>query len=452
MQKRHGWKGIRIDWRSLRSRGTLAVGTVSLAVALGWFVLSLQTAHSRRVQVTEADVAGTARVLARSFESSGLLDNLAAEKRLSSLARSVAEDLAPGSSVRIVQPDPAVASLIGKTPHQPQTAAFLVIGTSVEQDPATTVDYLPQMDPALTEGRTVVLHQGNQAVAYAPVRDEWNHALALIRVAETFGRGFFARLGDVLWRLVLALGCAALVTKAADQALRRHAANLLDLARGYAGAVLERPLLSTEVLELARRIAGPSAARVSSESTLSGDASTAPVDGKPASRRAGGVKRQVFEPRKLVERIVLPMRARAAEKGIEISIIAGADVPRRLIGSPRALAAALNVLLENAVSHTRSGTIQLRVTRVLERPEYRFEVVDSGVGIPWQFQPSLDETMRKAAGRDPRQFRGLERVSAIAARLGGELGFESQPGSGSRFFLTARCEPVEVAASALPTA
>jgi hypothetical protein len=450
MQKRHGGKGLQIDWRSLRWRGTLAVGTLSLAMALGWFVLSLGAAHSRRVHVTEADVAGTARVLARSFEASGLVESLAAEGRLSDLARSVAQDLRPGSSVRIVQPDPAVASLIGKTPHQPQTAAFHVIGTSLEQDPATSVDYLPQMDPALTEGRTVVLHQGNQAVAYAPVRDEWNHALALIRVAETFGRGFWARLGDVFWRLVVALGCAALVTKATDQVLRRHATNLVDLARGYAGAVLERPFLSTEVLELAQRIAGPSAARALPESAPSGDASTAPVEEKSARRAA--VKRQIFEPRKLVERIVLPVRGRAAEKGIEVSIVAGADVPRRLIGSPRALAAALNVLLENAVSHTRSGTIQVRVTRVLERPEYRFEVVDSGVGIPWQFQPSLDETVRKAAGRDPRQFRGLERVSAIAARLGGELGFESQPGSGSRFFLTARCEPVEVAASALPIA
>ena len=125
-------------------------------------------------------------------------------------------------------------------------------------------------------------------------------------------------------------------------------------------------------------------------------------------------------------------------------------MPRRLIGSPRALAAALNVLIENAVSHTRSGTIQIRVTRVLERPEYRFEVVDTGVGIPWQLQPTLDDTVRKAAGRDPRSFRGgLERVSAIAARLGGELGFESQPGSGSRFFLTARCEPAESAAHTL---
>ena len=317
MQKRHGGKRIHIDWRSFRSRGTLAVGAVTFTAAIAWFVLSLQSAHSRRVQVTEADVGGTARVLARSFEASGLLDTLTTEGRLdgrlSSLARSVAQDLAAGSSVRIVQPDPGVASLIGRTPQQPHAAAFQVIGTSLDQDAAATIDYLPEMNPALTEGRTVVLHQGNQAVAYAPVRDEWNHALALIRVAESFGRGFFARVWDVLWRLVAALGCAAFLTKTADQALRRHAGHLLDLARGYAGAVLDRPLLSTEVQELATRIAGPSAARPASDVAPAGDALEASSGDRKAARQAGTVKRAIFEPRKLVERIVLPARARAAE-------------------------------------------------------------------------------------------------------------------------------------------
>jgi hypothetical protein len=428
------------------------MGTLALATALAWVTTTLEATNSGRTRAAQARVSSSARVMARAletFDPEAGLESLKSSGRVASLARSVTQDLAPGSTVRIAEPDPVLANLITKTPHQPQTGAFRVIGSSVEKDPVVTVDYLPELDPVMTEGRTVVLLQGSQAVAYTPVRDEWNHPLAMIRVAESYQPSAWARLGDLLLRLVAALGCAALVTYATDVALRRHAANLLDLAYGYGNTVIERPMLSTEVLALASRTGGPLPARAPNPETVAADT-------LPAARQArapGPAKRAVFEPRKLLERCVQALRPAAARKGVEISIVCGADVPRRLIGSPRAISAALQQLLQNAVSHTRQGSIQVRAQRVLERLEYRFEVVDTGVGIPWQFQPALDEVMRRAAGRDPREFpSGLERVSAIAARLGGELGFESQPGAGSRFFLSARCEPCEAVAQAQPAA
>ncbi len=454
MRKGRGRMGIRIDWRSLRTRGLLAVGAVSLSAGAAWVGTSLDAAGAAREDLARARVAGAARALARSFEVDGLVDRAETGSELSELARSVALDLVPGATVRILRPDESVSPLVALAPHQAQSAAFRTIGTSLEGDPVSSLDYLPAMDPALSAGREVVLLQGEQAVAYAPVRDEWNHALALVRVAEPFGRSFWRAFGDLLLRLAGALAGAFLLVAAADLALRRHTSALQDLARGFAGQVLERRCLSDDVRALALTLADPRTRTPDIEAAPEDELSApTPGAGRAAEKRPARVatpKRQIFDPRNLLDRAALAFRARAAEKDIEIALQVGPDVPSRLIGSPRALLAALHALLENAVSYTRRGSIQLRVTRVLERPEFRFEVADTGVGVPWQAQPPLDEILRQAAGRDPREFpSGLGRASSIAARLGGELGFESQPGAGSRFFFTACCEPVESAPLAL---
>ena len=120
-------------------------------------------------------------------------------------------------------------------------------------------------------------------------------------------------------------------------------------------------------------------------------------------------------------------------------------VPSRLTGHPVAIYQALDALVRNAMRATEYGSVTLKVSRAGEGPEgwrLRFEVADTGPGIPFKDQPALTDVLVRAAGQDPRTVKEPMPLAASLARaLGGDLGFESQPGQGTRFAFTALIQP-----------
>ena len=133
-------------------------------------------------------------------------------------------------------------------------------------------------------------------------------------------------------------------------------------------------------------------------------------------------------------------------KGLTLSIDYG-DVPPMLKGDPTRLRQALLNFANNAVKFTEQGSITIRC-RLLERNGQqllvRFEVTDTGIGIPAEsfqalFQPFKqvdDSTTRKYGGTGL----GLAITQRLAQLLGGKAGVESQLGVGSTFWFTARLE------------
>jgi CheY-like chemotaxis protein len=157
----------------------------------------------------------------------------------------------------------------------------------------------------------------------------------------------------------------------------------------------------------------------------------------------------------VVQRAVELVRQKADEKKLEL-IVDTSRVPHRLLGDPNRLAQVLINLIGNAVKFTPAGWVRLHCEPVWEDDSMllvRFEVQDTGSGIPVELQPRLFEAFEQGDTSTTRLHGGtglgLALTRHFAQLMGGNTGLSSQPGSGSTFWFTAQLE--KVARSETPT-
>lgn len=154
-----------------------------------------------------------------------------------------------------------------------------------------------------------------------------------------------------------------------------------------------------------------------------------------------------FDLVELTETLVDSFAATARAKGIELALHTDIHMPTGLRGDQSRLRQILNNLVANAIKFTERGEVTVRATRAEDTAGdvlVRFEVVDTGIGIPLAAQARLFQPFVQAEGSTSRRFGGTGLGLVIAAKLteqmGGEIGFESEPGKGSNFHFTARFE------------
>jgi PAS domain S-box-containing protein len=159
------------------------------------------------------------------------------------------------------------------------------------------------------------------------------------------------------------------------------------------------------------------------------------------------LERLDFDLVELTETLVDSFGVAAHAKGIELALYVDANVPTGLRGDPNRLRQVLNNLVANAIKFTERGDVTVRATKVENATDdvmMRFDVIDTGIGIPLEAQGRLFQPFVQAEGSTSRRFGGTGLGLVIAAKLiqqmGGEIGFESEPGNGSNFHFTARLE------------
>jgi len=152
-----------------------------------------------------------------------------------------------------------------------------------------------------------------------------------------------------------------------------------------------------------------------------------------------------FEPAAVVEEVAALLAEPAQRKGLELVASVAADVPPVMRGDPGRLRQVLTNLVGNAIKFTERGEVAVTV-RVVERGPHaallRFDVADTGIGVPRERQDHIFDAFSQADSSTTRKYGGtglgLSISRQLAALMGGTIGIASRPGQGSTFWFTAR--------------
>jgi signal transduction histidine kinase/ActR/RegA family two-component response regulator len=264
-----------------------------------------------------------------------------------------------------------------------------------------------------------------------------------------------ARLQKLLMRRQASARAAQARAQAASQAKSDFLATMsheirtpLNSILGFSGLVAEDPGLTPENrrrLELVGR-AGRSLAELVGDlldfaKVEAGrlDLSLTPVSPAMLLRDAAG--------------IVAPA---AAEKGldlrVEVEALGAVDEQGLYALDETRLRQVLLNLISNAVKFTAAGRVSARLVLGPEAGALRFEISDTGIGIAPEVQARLFQRFSQADSSISRRYGGtglgLAISKALVRLMGGEIGVDSVPGQGSRFWITLTAAPAEASAAA----
>ncbi len=130
----------------------------------------------------------------------------------------------------------------------------------------------------------------------------------------------------------------------------------------------------------------------------------------------------------------------AEHKGIETILAIEPSVPKLISADEFRIRQVLLNFISNAIKFTENGEIQLRVSIVEENSsnmQLRFELSDTGIGIPEDKLESIFDTFTQADSTITRKYGGTGLGLAISRKiiqlLGGEINVQSKVGEGTVF-------------------
>jgi signal transduction histidine kinase/CheY-like chemotaxis protein len=123
----------------------------------------------------------------------------------------------------------------------------------------------------------------------------------------------------------------------------------------------------------------------------------------------------------LVESVVELLAPRAQGKALEIASHIAANAPARIVGDPARLRQVLINLVGNAMNFTERGGVGVRVA-CCEPGVLRFEIEDTGPGVPLAARDAIFEEFEQADGSSTRRQGGTGLGLAISRRLVAQMG------------------------------
>ncbi|WP_415901363.1 ATP-binding protein [Neptuniibacter sp. QD29_5] len=152
---------------------------------------------------------------------------------------------------------------------------------------------------------------------------------------------------------------------------------------------------------------------------------------------------QPFELRPFFAEVISLFKQSISEKGLRFMVQISPDVGKFYLGDDSRLRQVLVNLVGNALKFTEEGDICVRINRLSSQngPDIlRFEVEDTGIGIPDHAKSLLFNNFTQADSSISRQFGGTGLGLVICKRIielmQGTINFSSEQGKGSCFWFT----------------
>jgi CheY-like chemotaxis protein/HPt (histidine-containing phosphotransfer) domain-containing protein len=151
-----------------------------------------------------------------------------------------------------------------------------------------------------------------------------------------------------------------------------------------------------------------------------------------------------FSIRDTIEGMSETLGPSANNKGVRVNIHVDPEIPDAVLGDQVRIRQILFNLGGNAVKFTEEGRVLVRAYLAAETDSeavtIRFEVTDTGIGIPKEAQANLFKAFSQAETSTTRRFGGTGLGLSICQRLtnmmDGKIEVRSTPGKGSTFTLT----------------
>ncbi|MFO1055364.1 MAG: ATP-binding protein [Dongiaceae bacterium] len=153
----------------------------------------------------------------------------------------------------------------------------------------------------------------------------------------------------------------------------------------------------------------------------------------------------------LLDSVVAMLGFRARQKGIGFRVQQATGVPPWLAGDVKRVRQVLVNLVGNAVKFTEAGEVALAlsVSEAADGPRLRFEVSDTGIGIPPEAADRLFRDFSQLDAGRTRKYGGSGLGLAICRRLvtalGGTIGYAPRPRGGSLFWFELPLRPASAA-------
>jgi len=140
----------------------------------------------------------------------------------------------------------------------------------------------------------------------------------------------------------------------------------------------------------------------------------------------------------LVRKIIEELEPFAKASNVKVEFKAQENLPK-VFADPPQIQLVIENLLDNAIRYIKEkGKVEIKLER--EKNYCRFEIKDTGVGIPKEDQKYIFQKFFRSENVMRYQTQGsglgLYITKSIVKRSGGKIGFKSQEGIGSTFWFT----------------
>ena len=158
------------------------------------------------------------------------------------------------------------------------------------------------------------------------------------------------------------------------------------------------------------------------------------------------IRPSVFELEPCISSVKALFTDQIKRRGIELRVDIAENAPTVLVADQGRVRQILLNLVGNAFKFTEEGHITIAATSTDNASRLRFEVIDTGIGIAEDQHDIVFSRFQQIETGLTRRYGGaglgLSICSQLVSLMGGDIGFESEPNKGSRFWFEIPLEAV----------